>query len=146
MSQYNSVAEAREQAADYLGFAASVRIVTDGGVFEIPNPSLLDDDQQRRYDQLKLESEGWDKDEDGNLLEPYRKNGELVEHYHIQLARAILGDRYEAFVAAGGRGNDVNVAWWKMQTELARRRREDSKSAGSLGTVAPTPAGDGSGA
>lgn len=157
MSEPNSIAAAREQAAEYLGFLASVRIVTDDGAFEIPNPSLLDDEQQARYDTLQLESESWDRHPDvlnddgsikrrGELKEPYRKDGVLVEHYHIQLAKAILGDRYPAFVAAGGRGNDVNVIWWKMQAELARRRREDSKSAGGAGSVASAADGNGGGA
>ncbi|UVO12810.1 hypothetical protein NM962_01175 [Mycobacterium sp. SVM_VP21] len=158
MTDQNAFIKAREQATEYLGFAASERIVTDDGVvFEIPNPSLLDDEQQARYDALQLESESWDRHPDilnadgsvkrrGELKEPYRKGNELVEHYNIQLAKAILGERYAAFIAAGGRGNDVNLIWWKMNQQLARRRREDSKSAGGPGPVAAAPERNGSGA
>lgn len=59
-----SPAEAREQAAEYLGFTASVEIVLDNGeVFEIPNPGLLDDDQQERFEQLQAELDSFDHDE-----------------------------------------------------------------------------------
>ncbi|BBZ09860.1 MULTISPECIES: hypothetical protein [Mycobacterium] len=137
---HDSFEAARAQAADYLGFTASERIVTPkGDAFEIPNPSLLDDDQLARYDQLQLEVESWDREDDeldddgklirrGALKEPNRKNGVLVENYNIQLAKAIFGDRYEAFKAAGGRAVDVNLVWQKMGRELAERRKADPKS------------------
>lgn len=157
MSEQRSFVEARDQASEYLGFAASERIVTDNGVFEIPNPSLLDDEQQARYDALQLEVESWDRHPDvlddngevtrrGELKEPYRKDNQLVEHYNIQLAKAIFGDRYEAFVAAGGRGNDVNLIWWRMNQQLARRRREDSKSDRRTEPVATAAEGNRGGA
>lgn len=59
-----SPAEARAQAAEYLGFTASVEIVLDNGeVFEIPNPGLLDDDQQERFEELQAELDEFDHDE-----------------------------------------------------------------------------------
>jgi hypothetical protein len=59
-----SPAEARAQAAEYLGFTASTEIVLDSGeVFEIPNPGLLDDDQQERFEELQAELDSFDHDE-----------------------------------------------------------------------------------
>lgn len=59
-----SPAEARAQAAEYLGFTASTEIVLDSGeVFEIPNPGLLDDDQQERFEALQAELDSFDHDE-----------------------------------------------------------------------------------
>jgi hypothetical protein len=145
---------ARQQAAEYLGFLDGVKVRTErGDVFEIPNPSLLDDDQQTRFDKLQLEIESWDRHEDilnedgsvrteGALKEPNRKDNELVENYNIQLAKAIFGDRYEAFKTAGGRASDVSTIWWKMNKQLADRRAADSKSAGSTEDVAPVPDSD----
>jgi hypothetical protein len=157
--------EAREQAAEQLGFVASERIQVGNEIFEIPNPSLLDDEQQTRHDQLQFESESWERHPDtlnddgsvkvrGALKEPHRKDGQLVENYNIQLAKAIFGKRYSAYKAAGGRANDLAVIWWKMNKALADRRATDSKSVGSdpdlavvsdadrVGPVDPPPAGD----
>lgn len=156
MSEYDSFEAAREQAADYLGYVASEKIRTPrGDVFEIPNPSLLDDDQQQRYDALQLEVESWDRHPDvlnddgtvktrGALKDPARKtdadgNTVLVENYSIQLAKAIFGDRYEAFKAAGGRANDVSFIWAKMNQVIANKLAADSKSAGSDQAVAAVP-------
>jgi hypothetical protein len=143
---HQSFEEAREQAAEYLGFVASERVTTSKGeVFEIPNPSLLDDDQQARYDQLRVDTETWDRhpevpevlNEDGtvktpatpgDLKVPERKDGELV-HYNVLLAKAIFGDRYDAFKAAGGRASDLELHWSRMNKALADRRAADSKSA-----------------
>lgn len=59
-----SPAEARDQAAEYLGFTASTKIVLESGeVFEIPNPGLLDDDQQERFEELQAELDTFDHDE-----------------------------------------------------------------------------------
>lgn len=56
--------QAREQAAEYLGFTASTEIVLESGeVFEIPNPGLLDDDQQERFEALQAELDTFDHDE-----------------------------------------------------------------------------------
>lgn len=146
---YSSFEEAREQAADVLGFVASERItMPNGQSYEIPNPSLLDDDQQARLDVLDLEAESWDRHDDilnedgtvkvrGGLKVPNRKQGELVESYNTQLAKAIFGDRYPDFKAAGGRGNDVHLVWNKMGKAMNERRAKDSKSAGSDSPVAP---------
>lgn len=140
MQEPVSPREARDQAADYIGLVASVSVKADNGeVFEIPNPWLLDDDQQQRFDQLQFDLECLDKapdyqDEHGNVfpgrvLEPHRKNGILVEHYNVRLAKAIFGDDvYQRFKAAGGRANDVALVWRKMNALLAAHRAADSKS------------------
>ncbi|GFG74658.1 hypothetical protein MBOT_20230 [Mycobacterium botniense] len=85
--------------------------------------------------------ESWDREDDeidengkvirrGELKEPNRKNGVLVENYNIQLARAIFGDRYEAFRAAGGRAVDVTLIWQKMGRELAERQSRPQSDRG----------------
>jgi hypothetical protein len=153
MSTHDSFQAAREQAAEALGFIASERITAGDQTFEIPNPSLLDDDQQTAYDKLQFDSESWDHHDDvlnddgtvkfkGALKEPHRKNGELVESYNIQLAKAILGKKYAAFKAAGGRASDVSVTWWKMNDALAKRRAADSKSVGSARDLETVPEPD----
>lgn len=59
-----SPSEARDQAAEYLGFTASTTIVLESGeVFEIPNPGLMDDDQQERFEELQAELDTFDHDE-----------------------------------------------------------------------------------
>jgi hypothetical protein len=152
MPESTSFEEARAQAAEAIGFAASERIVTKDGVFEIPNPSLLDDDQQLRVDKLDIEAEGWDRhpdvlDDKGNvvsrgaLLVPNRKGGKPVS-YNTELAKAIFGDRYKAFKDAGGQGSDVNLVWTKMRVEMAKRQAEDSKSGGSSSHLAAVPDAD----
>lgn len=147
MTTHDSFEAAREQAAEYLGFAASERITTKNEVFEIPNPSLLDDDQQDRVDALDIEMEGWDRypdalNEDGSvkargaLKLPYRtKDGEPAR-YNVRLAQAIFGDKFEAFKAAGGQSSDVQLMWSKMRRQLEERRAADSKSDRSAETVA----------
>jgi hypothetical protein len=142
--------ESREQAAEYLGFVASERIKVGDKVFEIPNPSMLDDEQQNRLDALELEAESWDRHDDvlnedgtvkfrGTVKEPFRKDGVLVENYKIQQARAILGDDFEAFIAAGGRSSDINLIWVKMNRKLSDRAADDSKSAAGDSEVAAVP-------
>jgi hypothetical protein len=135
--------EARDQAAEYLGMLASVTIEVKAGngteVFEVPNPSLLDDEQQQRYDELQLSLEDlarWPdtKNAEGQVIrrgepiEPHRgKDGKLVEHYNIRLAKVLFGDRYERFRAGGGRGNDVATIWFQMQKKLTEQNKKDPK-------------------
>ncbi|AKF14375.1 tail assembly chaperone [Mycobacterium phage Phayonce] len=61
-----NVDEAKAQAADFFGFIASEYIAVtlpDGTVeqFEVPNPALLDDDQQERWNQLQFEIQQCDR-------------------------------------------------------------------------------------
>lgn len=137
-----SLEEAREQAAESLGLMKSVYVkaANSDEQFEIPNPSMLDDEQQARYDQMQLDIENLDRapdvtDNDGNvirrgdILEPYRKDGKLVDSHGVMLAKAIFGDAgYKKFKAAGGRSSDVTLVWWQMNAALAKKRREDPKS------------------
>lgn len=137
-----SLSEARDQAAESLGLMKSVYVKAENSdeKFEIPNPSMLDDDQQQRYDQMQLDIEGLDRAPDltdengkvirqGEVLEPYRKNGKLVDSHGVMLAKAIFGDAgYKKFKAAGGRSSDVTLVWWQMNAALAKKRKEDSKS------------------
>jgi hypothetical protein len=140
--------EAREQAAECLGFMASQPIQIGDEVFEVPHPSLLDDDQQTRYDELQLSLEDlqrWPdiKDADGNVLrqgdpkDPHRtQDGKLVESYNIRLAKALFGDvAYKKFKAGGGSGNTVAAIWFQMQRLLSERVNEDSKSMGRDSSV-----------
>lgn len=143
---YASFEDARQQAAQYLGFVTSFRIEAGGLTFEIPNPSLLDEEQQDAVDALDIDmDENWDRhpdvlNEDGSvrvrgpLKVPHRKNGKPV-NYNRELARAVFGDEYDAFKNAGGRPNDVGLIWTQMNRELAERRVVDSKSGGSTSTV-----------
>jgi hypothetical protein len=132
--------EAREQAAEYLGMLASVKIQIEGGkIFEVPNPSLLDNDQQQRYDELQFSLEDLDrwpdvKDAEGNVirrgepLEPHRKGKKLVESYNVRLAKVLFGDEgYKQFWAGGGRANDIAVIWFQMQKKLTEAAKQDPK-------------------
>jgi hypothetical protein len=136
--------EAREQASEYLGLVTSVIIKADNSneLFEIPNPNMLDDEQQQRYDQMQLDMEDLDRHPSwtdhqgnvrkGNLLEPHRKGGKLVDNYNVRLAKVIFGDEgYQRFRAAGGRSADVGLVWGQMNAALTKRRAEDSKSSDS---------------
>jgi len=173
-----SFEEAREQAADYFNFAASVIIETAGGKsFEIPNPGLMDDDQQERYDALQARVDGFDKEDveipiiefadveydekaaadtasdadvkgedkggrkkaareprllgfrkEKQLVTPYKKDGEPAGiSYNIELAKAIFGDQYEAFKAAGGRSSLIALEWARMNRDMQKRETEDPK-------------------
>lgn len=136
--------EARDQAARFLGMLASVEIEVKSGnstqTFEVPNPSLLDDVQQGRYDQLQLDLEDLDRGPDvtngegkfvrkGPVLDPHRKGGKLVEAYNIRLCKVLFGaEGYKQFIAGGGRSNDVGAIWWQMNKALAEAAKADSKS------------------
>lgn len=133
--------EAREQAADYLGFMNGIVFdLGNGETWELPNPSLLDDDQRPRYDAFLLEQEGLDRhpdkvDSDGNVLEegavmvPQRKAGVLVEHEDIRLAKALMGSKmYAKFKAGDGRSSQLAVHWWQMNKAMADRVKTDPKS------------------
>ncbi|AEL98177.1 tail assembly chaperone [Mycobacterium phage BigNuz] len=60
------VESVKAQAADFFGFIASEHIevtLPDGTVerFEVPNPALLDDDQQERWNQLQFDIQQCDR-------------------------------------------------------------------------------------
>lgn len=152
-----STQEAKEQAAEYFGFAASVYVRGKSGeVWEIPNPGLLDDDQQERWEELQFLLEDCDRKPDievpertlddgtvipartipGDLKTPYRINGELLKpSYNVRLAMALFGDEYEDFKADGGSGNQVALEWARMNREYMERVEADSKSDGGASSV-----------
>jgi len=145
---HHSFEEARAQAAEALGFVASEIITIGSAKFEIPNPSLLDEDQQSAVDALDVDmDENWDRHEPvkdgerGALKIPHRKNGVPI-NYNRELAKALFGEQYEAFKAAGGRPNDVALIWSRMNQEMAKRRLADSKSGGSDSDMAAVPDAD----
>lgn len=160
---------AKQQAAEYFGFAASAFIQVKGGkVFEIPNPGLLDDDQQARWEALQFELEQCDREpgvelpprtiigDDGEKIEvpgtsipgdykvPYRINGELLSPpYNVRLAIALFGkEGYEEYKAGGGISNQIALEWARMNKEYQERLAEDPKSAGSLSEMEDLPKGD----
>jgi hypothetical protein len=153
-----SVEEAKAQAADYFGFTASTYIRVDSGkVFEIPNPGLLDDDQQERWEQLQFDLESCDREPEivipeqklddgtvlpsrtlpGDLIMPYRKDGELLKPpYAVRLAQALFGeDGYREYKGGGGIANQISVEWARMNKQYQERVEQDPKSAGSVSAV-----------
>lgn len=156
---------AREQAAEFLGFMASVPIDLGGGkTIEVPNPSLLDPEQQDRYDQLEFECESLDRhpapvNEDGTpkigddglpvkgaVMVPHRVDGNRVENYETRLAKALFGADYEAFIEAGGYPSQVGFHWAEMRRTLEEREKADDKSVGSDTPVVDVPEADSDGA
>jgi hypothetical protein len=73
---FDSFEAAREQAAAYMGFLASVTIK---GI-EIPNLSLLSDDQATRLAQLELDTESWDRHPDKLTPDAEKQLAESVAH------------------------------------------------------------------
>lgn len=159
---------AREQAAEYHGFAASVEIEIGEEIFEIPNPSLLDDDQQERFNDLNAEIErDCDREDDieipehttpegttfpaktirGDLKQPYTVDGvPLKPPYNTRLAVALFGeDGYRRFKAGGGRSNQIALAWGQMNREFEARQAKDAKSNGSDSVNPVVSNGNGSG-
>ena len=160
-----SVDEAKQQAAEYFGFTASTHIrVANGTIFEVPNPGLMDDDQQERWEELQFELEQCDREPDlhvpeqtlsdgtklaartvrGDLISPYRKNGELLKPpYNVRLAKALFGEQgYAEYKAGGGIANQIAMEWARMNREFEERVSQDPKSGGSDSAVAAVPSGD----
>jgi len=147
--RYNSPLEARQQAADAQGFAASLEIKAGDEVFEVPQRGLLDDDQAERLAELDIETESWDRNPDitldngtvlpGPLKRPYRKNGKLVKpSYAVRVAIALWGEeKYARYKAAGGRASDVTAALAQLDRRLTERADADPKS---VGDASPDPA------
>lgn len=153
-----SVKEAKEQAADYFGFTASTFIQIEGGkVFEIPNPGLMDDDQQERWEELQFQVEKCDRHPDvvidsttvtdsngttttvppytapGDIMIPHRIDGGLLKpSYNVRLAIALWGEEgYEEYKKGGGIANQIGLEWARMNREYQERLKTDSKSTGS---------------
>jgi hypothetical protein len=110
--------ELREQAIEAMDQTPYIDVEVDSGeVFRVCHPLLVDDQAQIRIDRVNA-GEDLDKDDDGKVLVPNRVNGKLAEPYNVRTARAILGpDEHKRFIAAGGRSNDVQLAWSEMVRE-----------------------------
>lgn len=130
MSIYSSPRDARDKAAKELGFDAVSVIRVGDEDFEIPSPAVLDDDQQQRYNELKLELEGYDREPDitmpdgrvirGDALVPHRKKGKLVSPFSVQLAIALWGkEKYERYKAGGGIANQITLEWQRMDRQFS---------------------------
>lgn len=159
---------AREQSAAYHGFAASVEIVIGDETFEIPNPSLLDDDQQERFNELNAEIQATcDREDDieiaehtmengtvipaktlrGEVKNPYTIDGKpLKPPYNMRLAKVLFGEEgYARFKAGGGRSNQIALIWGQMQEEYDERHKSDPKSGRSVEAAPVVSNGDGVG-
>lgn len=158
---------AREQAKAYNSvFAPRTLELDNGDTIDIPphpNLRMLDDDRQEAYEELLFEIESYDREPDiyipeqkldngvilpaetrrGALLQPYRKDGELVKPpYTIRVVQACLGDDIYARLRAGGKNAaDVWRIWNEQGMELTERHDADPKSNGgtsNLATVSPS--------
>src|SRR5262249_25412319 len=126
-----------------------------GKVFEIPNPGLMDDDQQERWEDLQYEVEKCQREPDvelpertitdrdgnattlpattvqGDFLTPYRwSDGTLMKPpYNVKLAIALFGeDGYREYKAQGGIANQIGLEWARMTREYQERLNADPKS------------------
>lgn len=160
--------KAREQVAEFHGFAASVNIQIGDEIFEIPNPSLLDDDQQERFNALQAEiNKVCDREDDieipehttedgtvfpaktikGDLKQPFTVDGDpLTPAYNTRLAIALFGEeRYRKFKAGGGRSNQIALIWGQMNQQYEERLATDAKSRAGVDASAPVSNGSGVG-
>lgn len=115
----NTITKTQDDLAAYFGFTARHDIEVDGETYTIPNPAMLDDDQDERWQELQLIIEKCERDDDGELLTPYRIDGEpLTPTYNSRLATVLWGDRAKAYVAGGGQSSLVALVWARMAREL----------------------------
>lgn len=121
------VNELRDQAIEALNQTPYIDIeVESGELFRVWHPLLTDDAGQVRIDRVNT-GEDTDKDDNGNPLMPARIKGKLAEPYNIRTARAILGEvDHKRFLEAGGRSNDVQLAWTEMTREYKDYLDEDA--------------------
>jgi hypothetical protein len=147
---------AREQACEKLGFTRSKIIKGKEHEWVLPNQSLLDHDQKKRFSALQLyvqESPDLVRfkdttDEDGNVFKgapkiPWRnKKGELLPDYDERLVGVVWGDdKIAAFISDGGNPSDIPLFWAEMNQDIKDRGERDSKSVGRpqhLAAVPPT--------
>lgn len=139
------VEEFREQAIEAMGQTASILLEVPGSdeVFEVPHPLAMDDEMQARVEAFQR-GDGLDREPlvgvDGEPLldssgepmtrvkEPHQINGEILEPLSVRSARVILGEEtHKRFIAAGGRSNDVSLAWQWMVDQTKDRKASDPK-------------------
>lgn len=137
--------EFREQAIEAQGQVAGVTLTNDDGEeFDIPHPSLLDDEAQERVEAFQR-GDGLDREtlintETGEPLltvtgepltrikEPHQINGVVLESATIRSAKAILGEKEHArFIAGGITSNDIGVAWRWMVEQAKEAEANDPK-------------------
>jgi len=150
--------EAREQAEAYDSLFSNQQLeLEDGSLMEIPpHPDfgMLDDDRMEDYEDLLFEMDTtYDREPDiyipeqtmengvilpaetkrGELLRPYRKEGERVKPSHsVRVVQAALGPQAYAQLKAGGRcAADVWRIWGKQGLEVQQRRFQGSQTNGS---------------
>jgi len=166
MPQPNTGRRAREQAAQYNGVFANVALeLSDGTTIDIPphpNLRMLDDERQADYEELLFEIETqYDRAPDtyfpeqhlesgvvlpsetrkGAILEPYRKEGQLIKPPHsVRVVQVALGmDIYNQLRAGGKSSADVWRIWNEQGLVIADRAERDSKSNGSASPMATIP-------
>ena len=161
------IKEAKEQADAYDSLFAERELeLEDGSVLKVPpHPDfgMLGDEELEAYEDLQVEIETYDREPDifipeqklenglvlpaetkkGDLLRPYRKNGERVKPAHsIRVVQAALGEQKYKQLREGGRNAaDVWRIWGKQGLEMRARQAADPKSNGStmdLASVSPT--------
>lgn len=131
--------EAREQAADYLGFMAGIPFTLGNNeVWELPNPAFLDPDQRKRYREHQRFMKTVDTEEvdhpilDGKKITqpvyPFTKDGKDVDEAERLCIALMTEDVYKKFIAAGGVPGQITVHWNQMQHQLEERMKDDSKS------------------
>jgi len=139
------VEDFREQAIEAMGQTASIVLEVPGSdeVFEVPHPLAMDDDMQARVEAFQR-GDGLDRepvlDLDGTPLkdasgepvtrvkDPHQIKGKMLEPVSVRSARVILGEEVHArFIAAGGRSNDVSLAWQYMVEQTKERQETDPK-------------------
>lgn len=97
-----SLDELRASAAEALGAEPGYLIKMPGGEppVHIPHPLFVDEDRQEAIEEIQAD------DKSNN----------------IALAKAVLGDiEHKRYIAAGGRSNDIALAWAKMQKAMTDR-------------------------
>lgn len=122
------ISELREQAIEAMNQTPFIDVEAEdeaGTVFRVWHPLLQDDRAQTAIDRVNA-GDDLDKDKEGNIKTPHRIKGKLPEPFNIRTARAIMGEEDHArFIAAGGRSNDIQLAWNEMVREYAELLEDD---------------------
>jgi len=172
MSDDKTVQEAQEQADEHVSFLRSKQIDTEDGVkFTVRNPMFFSASQLSAYNKLHHRMNHCDKWPDkqrpeqqmksvqpdgtvvethigahtveGDWIEPYQENGVLVDPpYEVQVAQIVLGDKYEAFDAAGGSPRELVEMLAELRRGVTKRVDADPKSPAGGGVLAAVPAPD----
>ncbi|MDV7228747.1 hypothetical protein R4531_22815, partial [Mycolicibacterium fortuitum] len=163
---------AEAQANEHQSFARSATITTDDGQkFTVRNPLYLSASQLVAYNELHHRINKCDRWPDvdqpeqkmktvqpdgtevetyigartirGDYIEPYQENGVMVNPpYEIQAAMIVMGDKYDAFEAAGGSPREVVELLAELRRGVQKRVDADPKSDGRGGVLAAVPAPD----